>query len=316
MNKKATSVPAILALLAALQPQPGRAAAAAATAQPAPADFQLAPKMGQNDVQQWFDRHECDSWARQQTGYDASGEQESAAQAAAGKEYVRAMTACLIQRDYEVRYAPEPPPPSPPPYVPPRAEPSVRELRARVLSADLGGGYSLPTGSSADYVHGGAHAGAALDWFPSAALPVGLRLAGNYIWLKPGGQLFALNGVGYNRGEQNLYGGDVDLRLNLARFPTRQQLYLVAGLGWYRIDTTLQKVAGVRQCGVNYCAIFQTLLAQEHDTSPVESAWNAGLGWEIALDSHTAFFLEAGYRHIRREGGSLQLVPISLGLRF
>ncbi len=266
MDKRATSVPAILTLLAVLQPQPGRAAAAAGTAQPAPADFQLSSQKDQN---------------------------------------------------YEVRYAPEPPPPpSPPPYVPPHAEPSVRELRARVLSVDAGGGYSLPTGSSADYVHGGANAGAALNWFPSAALPVGLRLAGNYTWLKPGGQLLALNGVGYNKGEQNLYGGDVDLRLNLARFPTRQQLYLVAGLGWYRIDTTLQNVVGVRECGVRYCSIFQTLLAQEHDTSPMESSWNAGLGWEIALDSNTAFFLEAGYRHIHREGGSLQLVPISLGLRF
>lgn len=316
MDKKATGVPAILALLAVLQPQSGRAAAAVAAAQPAPTDFQLTPKKSQNDVQQWFDRHECDNWARQQTGYDPSEEQESAAQPAAGKEYVRAMTACLIQHDYEVRYAPEPPPPSPPPYVAPPAEPSVRELRARVLSVEAGGGYSVPTGSSADYVRGGANAGAALDWFPSAALPLGLRLEGNYIWLKPGDQLLALNGVGYNKGQQDLYGGDVDLRLNLARFPTRQLLYVVAGVGWYRIDTTLQKVETFRQCGVHDCSIFQTLLAQEHDTSPAESAWNVGLGWEIALDSHTAFFLEAGYRHIHREGGSLQLVPISLGLQF
>jgi hypothetical protein len=75
-------------------------------------------------------------------------------------------------------------------------------------------------------------------------------------------------------------------------------------------------VSQVRVCGRNSCDVFETLLAEEHDTRPWESSWNAGLGWEIALDTHTAFFVEARYRHIHSCCGGMQLVPIWLGLRF
>jgi opacity protein-like surface antigen len=325
MDKKAPSAPAALALLALAahpsaraQPPTGPAPVAAIAAQPAATDFQLSPRNGQNDVQQWFDRHECDNWAKQQSGYDPTHEQQGSLQQAASEDYVRAMIACFTGHGYDARYVPPetPPPPSSTPYQSPGTQRGTRGLRYRALSVEAGGGYSVAAGSSADYVLGGANAGAALNWFPSPALPIGVRVAGSYVWLKPGSQLLALNGVGYNEGQQDVYGVDVDLRLNLPGLPSRQQLYLMAGLGWRRIDTTLQKVLVVRQCGVNSCDIFQTLLAQEHDTSSWESSWNAGLGWEIALDSHTAFFLEASYQHIHREGGSLQLVPISVGLRF
>lgn len=217
----------------------------------------------------------------------------------------------------ELRERPEPAQPiPPPPYGPSAPQEPARELRYRALSMELGGGYSVPSGSTAGYVNGGANAGAALDWFPSAALPIGMHAEGSYTWLKPAGGLLALNNVGYNKGQQDLLGGDIDLRLDLTRLPSRRRLYLLAGVGWYRTDTTLQEVSGQRICGLRYCDVFQTLIAQEHDTSPWEPSWNAGIGWEVALDRHTALFIEAHYRHIRRPGGVLQLVPISLGLRF
>jgi hypothetical protein len=304
---------ALAVLLAALpfqalaQPQPAVA--------PDASDFQLSPLHEQDDVQQWFDRHECDSRAKRQSGYDAAIEPSPQA---AADEYLRAMAACLRERGYEARYAPPAPPPSPIYQLPtePTEQPRVRELRYRALAVQAGGGYTVATGSTANYVNGGANAGAALDWFPSAALPIGLRIGGTYTWLKPASQLLALHNVGYNKGQQDLYGGDLDLRLNLSRPPSRQQLYLTAGIGWYRTDTLLQQVSAERICGVRYCYLFGTVLAQEHDTSPWESSWNAGLGWEIALDTHTVFFLEARYQHIREYQGESQLVPISLGLRF
>jgi hypothetical protein len=45
------------------------------------------------------------------------------------------------------------------------------------------------------------------------------------------------------------------------------------------------------------------------------------MGWEVALDSHTSFFVEARYRRIQTSGnhgfsGAVQLVPLWLGLRF
>jgi opacity protein-like surface antigen len=323
--ENAPSAAAVVALLAAsvplparAQPQPGPAAVAAIAALPEATDFQLSPKNGQNDEQQWFDRYECDSWARWQSRYDPTNKQAGPSQQAASGEYRLAMTACLAQHGYEVRYLPpESPPAAPTPYDWLRERRTApRELRYRPFSMQAGGGYSVAAGSTGDYVQDGANAGAALTWFPSAALPLGVRVEGSYTWFKPASQLLALNGVGYNRGEVDIYGGDVDLRLNLSHLPSRQQLYLMAGVGWYRIDSILQKVSQVRVCGRNSCDVFETLLAEEHDTRPWESSWNAGLGWEIALDTHTAFFVEARYRHIHSCCGGMQLVPIWLGLRF
>jgi opacity protein-like surface antigen len=319
--RKAASASAVSALLAVSLSVPGRAQrqpTAAIPAQPAATDFRLSPEHGQDEVQQWFDRYECDGQARRQSGYDPAKEKDQSSQRAAGEEYLRAMAACLTEHGYAVRYVPResPPPPSPALYELPAAPQPARELSYRALSVQAGGGYSVAPGSTSDYVYGGANAAAALDWFPSVASPIGVRIEGSYTWLNPTSQLLALNHIAYNKGEQDLYGGDVDLRLNLSRLPSRQQFYLVAGIGWYRIDTALEELSGPRLCGPHFCGVFPTVLAQEHDLSPWESSWNAGLGWEIALDSHIAFFVEARYQHFHRYDGESQLVPISLGLRF
>jgi hypothetical protein len=301
MDRTARRVSAVLILLAASVPVP---------AQPAATDFQLTPQSGQDDVQQWFDRYECDSRAKE-PGSPPNQEQ-------AGEEYRHAMVECLTQHGYGVSYAPPQPPPSavPASYLWPGVQHAARELRYRALSVQAGGGVTAAVGSTSDYLHDGANAGAALTWFPSAALPLGVRVEGSYTWFKPGAALLGLNGVGYNRGQLDVYGGDVDLRLNLARLPARWQLYLFAGAGWYRSDTTLQKVSVERICGGRYCSVFTTLLAEEHDVSAWEPSWNAGLGWEVALDSHTSFFIEARYRRILLYSKATQLVPIWLGLRF
>jgi len=326
MDRKASSASAVLALLAAsmpaltcAQPQPG--AVGSAATQPAQTDFHLSPLYGQDEEKQWFDRYECDTWARWDSRYDPHSRQTGPAQQAAAEAYRRAMSGCLEQHGYGVSYAPPPPPP-PAPYVWLRAQPSApRELHYRAFAVQAGGGYTVAAGSTAQDVRDGANAAVALTWFPSAALPIGVRVDGSYTWFKPASQLLALDNVGYNRGQRDVYGGDVDLRLNLAPPSARQQLYLVGGVGWYRVSTLLQKVSEVRTCGLNFCGVSQTLLAQEHDVSPWLRSWNAGVGWEIALDSHTSFFIEASYRRIQGSGGPsssrpMQLVPIRLGLRF
>ena len=307
MDRKARGMSAVLVLLAASAP---------AAAQPTAADFQLTPQSGQNDVQQWFDRYDCDGRAQRQSGAPIPGDAVPAQQAQKNEEYLRAMVDCLTQHGYRVRYAPPQPASAPAPDRWRSAPSSPRELRYRALSVQAGGGLTAGAGSTSDYVNDGANAGAALTWFPSATLPLGVRVEGSYTWLKPAAGLLALNGVGYNRGELDVYGGDVDLRLNLPRLSVRWQLYLLAGAGWYRIDTALQKVSTQRICGLHECTVFTTLLAEDRNNGPWEPSFNAGLGWEVALDQQTTFFLEARYRRIVRYSNAAQFVPIWLGLRF
>lgn len=315
---------ALLALLAASVPLAARAqprgttTTAPAAVQADATDFQLTPKNGQDEEQQWFDRYECDSWAKWQSRYDPFNTQGGPPQQALSEDYRRLMSACLQAHGYAVRYwPPEPTRSAAPPYderSDRRATP--RELRYRPFSVQAGGGYTVAAASTRDYVQNGANAGAALTWFPSAASPLGVRVAGSYTWFKPASAPPTPDGMGYNRGEVDVYGADVDLRLNLSHLPSRQRLYLLGGIGRYRIDTLLQEVSEIRTCGLNFCGVISTLIAQEHNQSAWESSWNAGLGWEIALDSHIAFFVEARYQYVHNSANSLHLVPISLGLRF
>lgn len=311
-----------MALLAASLPlvaraQPRETTTAPVAAQADATDFQLTPQNGQDDEQRWFDRYECDGWAKWQSRYDPNT-QAGPSQQARSEDYRRLMSACLQEHGYAVRYSPPQPPPSAPPPYEWRSErrTAPRELRYRPFSVQAGGGYTVAAGSTSDYVQNGANAGAALTWFPSAASPLGVRVAGNYTWFKPAGSPPAANGMGYNRGEVDVYGVDLDLRLNLSHLPSRQQLYLIGGIGRYRIDTLLQEVSEIRTCGLNFCGVVSTLIAQQHSESAWEPSWNAGFGWEIALDSHIAFFVEARYQYIHNSANSLHLVPVSLGLRF
>jgi hypothetical protein len=94
MDRTAPRVSAVLVLLAASAP---------VDAQPAATDFQLTPQSGQDDVQQWFDRYEYESRAKEQ---DSAPDQKQASGA-----YRDAMVACLTHHGYAVRYAPPQPPP-------------------------------------------------------------------------------------------------------------------------------------------------------------------------------------------------------------
>lgn len=194
---------------------------------------------------------------------------------------------------------------------------AARELTYRPWSVQAGGGGNIVTGSTEDYVHGGADAAAGVTWFPNSALPLGLRLDGSYGWFTPGRQLLALGGVGYNKGERNVYGGDLDLQLDFGRPSPRQKAYLLAGYGEYRVGTSLQKMSDApRVCGNHFCGTFPTLLASESDTSAWEPSWNAGIGWAMALDAHTSMFVEARCQRIFTRGSSMQFFPVRVGLRF
>lgn len=183
-------------------------------------------------------------------------------------------------------------------------------------SVQAGGGYSLVTGSTGDYMHGRANAAVGVTWFPSPTLPLGVRLDGSYAWFTAGTQLLQSGGVGYNEGERDVYGGDLDLQLDF-HLSSRQKAYLLAGVGEYRIWTSLQELSNPPAvCGKRFCGRFPVVLAMESDISAWEESWNVGVGWAMALDAHTSLFIEARYQHIFTHGNDTQFIPIRVGLRF
>ena len=314
------------------------------------------PKNGQSPQQQASDRYACHSWAKNQTGFDPTRPGGGVAQneeASRRSEYRRAISACLEGRGYTVQFAapaaPVPPAPAARAYaappnsvyaVPPvpaapaySAPPRVvsysapgPELKYHPFQAQIGGGYTVATGSATrDAVNNGANVGLGFTLFPSPSLPVGLRVDGSYSTFGVAGSLLNTNGTQYTSGHERLYGGDADLQFDLAHRSSRQKLYLFGGFGWYRDQTVLRQVSiqsGI-VCGYFYCGpgYFPALTAERDTTSPWLKAWNAGIGWEVAVGDHASFFLEARYQHFlssdnRPNTANLQFVPITVGLRF
>jgi opacity protein-like surface antigen len=302
----------------------------------APAGILIYPKNGQSPDQQSADRYACHSWAVGQTGFDPSEPNNSASPSDLAKrrsDYRRAMSACLEARGYSVGTAPPPvaPVPSPaspvPPPAPLRAEhyavpPSPSPaLKYRPFEVHIDGGYSITTGTTKENFDGGGNAGLGFTWFPTSALPLGLRVDGSYNWLRATNNFLNLNPGNFTRGDLDVYGGDADLQLDLAHRSSRAKLYLFGGFGWYKERTDLRQVSIVSGtvCGFYFCGpgYFPAITAQQITTSDWQKSWNAGIGMEVALAERTAFFIEARYQHfLPNNSNSLQFVPIRMGLRF
>jgi hypothetical protein len=62
--------------------------------------------------------------------------------------------------------------------------------------------------------------------------------------------------------------------------------------------------------------------AEQRTTSDWHRAWNAGLGWQVAISDRASFFMEARYLRIlpnsnqATNGNQTKLVPITFGFRF
>jgi hypothetical protein len=332
------SVPALTAVPTFAQymstPPPGQTAPSQPGAAPAPrssprADsLTITPKNGQPDKQQWADRYECHKWAKDQSGFDPTQRPPEAVTQeeinSRRDQYRRAFSACLEGRGYTVQYSAAPAPSAPPAAaapVTPRSHwvPSEPELTYRPIQGQVQGGYTAAVGHSDNLLDDGTNVGFGVTWFPSASLPVGLRVDGSYSSFR--GRDAFLNQFAPNvyRAWQDIFGGDVDLQLDLAHSSPRSKLYLVGGAGWYRERTTLREI--VYETGT-FCGYYScdtgtfAFRATDHETSPWRSAWNAGLGWEMAFADGGSVFFEARYRQINPRDDRTQLVPINVGLRF
>jgi opacity protein-like surface antigen len=283
------------------------------------------PKNGQTQEQQWADRYDCHRWAKTQTGFDPTqpaGGVPPSENASRREGYRRAMTACLEGRGYTVQYG-APPQPSPATTGSTRVEqysaPSA-ELKYHPFAVQIDAGYSVTAGTTRQYLDDGPNVGFGFTWFPTSALPLGLRVDGSYSRFRARDALLNLNGAGFTSGHEEIYGGDADLQLDLAHQSSRAKLYLFGGAGWYRERTHLRQVSleAGSLCDLYFCepAIFPVVTAVQRTTSPWRSSWNAGIGWEISTADAASFFVEVRYQRIAPHDSKMQFVPIRVGLRF
>lgn len=291
----------------------------------------ITPKNGQTPQQVWNDRYDCYRWAVTQSGFDPNrvGAATAAGSADSHDQYSRAFAACIEGRGYAMRSAAPPPPPAPTPPPPPPSRPPVYAqtlvpqkpvIKYHPIELQIDGGYTVASSATGDYLHNGANAGLGLTWFPAAALPVGLRVDGSYNWLQIKDSALNSSGSGYTQGNENIYGGDLDLQFDLAHRSDRYKLYLFGGAGRYREATHLRSVQlqpGIF-CGYFFCGpgVGPVETASDRGTSPWLSSWNAGLGFETAVADRAKFFVEARYLRIGPASNKQQFVPIRVGFRF
>jgi hypothetical protein len=297
-------------------------------------NISVTPKFGQTQEQLAADRAECQLWAKSQTGFDPTqygGGVPASDYNLRRPQYGRAMAACLEGRGYSVRFAAPvtaPPANSPTPSsAPPVAAPPVLvryspppgpELKYHPIAVQIDGGYSVAAGTTSQYIDDGSNFGLGLTWFPTSALPVGIRVDGSYSWFRAKNAL--LNTGNFTSGHEDFYGGDADLQLNLAHRSSAAQFYLFGGAGYYRAQTVLRQVSWVNGivCGWYYCGpgYFPAVTAEQRTTSDWHHAWNAGIGFEIAMADGASFFMEARYLRILPNANQTKFVPIRLGFRF
>jgi len=294
-------------------------------------NLSVTPKFGQTQEQLAADRADCQLWAKGQTGFDPAqygGGVGPADYNARRQQYGRALAACLEGHGYSVSFvapaisppagnaSPSPPPVAPAPVV--QYSPPHPALRYHPFAIHIDGGYTVTTGTTRQSLEGGPNFGLGLTWFPTSALPVGIRVDGSYSWFRAKDAL--LNTGNYTYGYEDLYGGDADLQLNLAHRSSAAQVYLFGGAGRYREQTVLRQVSYVSGivCDYFYCepGYFPAITAEQRTTTGWHNAWNAGIGMEIAVSDSASFFMEARYLRILPNNSQTKFVPITFGLRF
>jgi opacity protein-like surface antigen len=228
------------------------------------------------------------------------------------------------------QYTPPPPPPPPRQYSQPQwahSETSYSEgnggFRYHPFRFHVDGGGTITQRSSEDYYKNGWNVGAGLTWYPTSHLPLGLRVDGTYnefdarnLLLQQASQTYM---TPVDSGTQKIWGGDVDLELDL-HFSPYVRGYLLAGGGWYRQQTTFRQTNYTPGygcdwwgCGPGY---YRGTGIVARNNTDWHFARNAGLGLEFAMGPITSFFVEARYMRINPNDAKSDFLPIRAGLRF
>jgi hypothetical protein len=164
------------------------------------------------------------------------------------------------------------------------ATPAAAQARGYV---GFGAGAAIPTGSFAD--------GDKLGWLgqiiagitgPSGRL--GGRIDGDY-------SRHSFKGT--TSGHTGLFGANADVVVNFGTTASKARPYLLAGVGFYNVKSTLSGTTS-------------------YSVSDTKGAFNGGAGVNIKTSGNMGVYLEGRFVSVRAEGGSLNFIPLSIGLRW
>jgi hypothetical protein len=148
----------------------------------------------------------------------------------------------------------------------------------------LGGGVTIPSGSTSDGLKTGWH-GMALVQFKPAASPVGFQIDGAYQQL----------GFENGGGKEQILDGTGNIVYSFQVSPeTRFRPYLIGGVGVYNLK-----------------------LKPDVGPSPSDTKFglNAGAGFNVQA-SGVGLFVEGRFHNVFVEGSDLHFIPITAGVRF
>ena len=187
------------------------------------------------------------------------------------------------------------------------------------------GGYTITQGDTVKTIlNDGGSGGLGITWFPTAAIPFGIRVDGSYTSHPQ--TLHALDLASQSTGQNiadgytDIYGGDVDAEIDL-HLGLRSREYFFGGVGWYRERTTLKSVTYQQgticwfYCYPGYYPVYNTAQTTTSDWLP---SWNAGIGFEWPLGDPATFFVDGRFLRIKQPngGGYWDFIPIRVGIRF
>jgi hypothetical protein len=160
------------------------------------------------------------------------------------------------------------------------------------LHVGLGGGSTLPLGSTSDALTNGPHGILSLLILPAGA-PVGIQVDGMYHRISGDEDVLGTDDI-----DTQIINGTANV---VFKFPVSEESrfgpYLIGGVGYYNIKAVGDAVP---------------------DNVESESDWglNAGAGFDIALGSRIGLFVEGRFHNIFTEVEDTKILPISAGVKF
>lgn len=177
----------------------------------------------------------------------------------------------------------------------------------------LVGGTSSPSGHLSDLASSGWHAGAFLE-LKLPVFPIGFRLEG--AWHQFGDKRFQTSGGTIGTTKARIAAGTINATYTLLPLPIIKP-YFIGGVGEYNAELTSPEPIS-NPPGLFGGPPMQTLGGTSTGTitrTQTKFGINGGVGVRLQLGGFAAF-VEARWHDIFTTGKNVQMIPVSVGVRF